>query len=59
MNDLPTPKAPGHFRLQFLGAYATVTGSRYLIEAGEARLHRSQFGPAINSYTGVLAALAR
>lgn len=38
MSNLPTPKAASHFRLQFLGANATVTGSRYLVEAGEARL---------------------
>jgi metallo-beta-lactamase family protein len=30
--------APEDFRLTFLGANATVTGSRYLIEAGHARL---------------------
>ena len=28
----------GHFRLRFLGANATVTGSRYLVEAGDHRI---------------------
>ncbi|WP_257644250.1 MBL fold metallo-hydrolase RNA specificity domain-containing protein [Luteimonas salinisoli] len=30
--------APAHFRLTFLGANATVTGSRYLVETGDARI---------------------
>lgn len=38
----PTPLAAsrpaGGFRLQFLGANATVTGSRYLVEAGDRRI---------------------
>ena len=29
---------PGGFRLHFLGANATVTGSRYLVEAGGRRI---------------------
>ncbi|MFA6985498.1 MAG: MBL fold metallo-hydrolase [Arenimonas sp.] len=37
MNNDPIP-APQDFRLSFFGANATVTGSRYLIEAGNARL---------------------
>ena len=36
MND--TPATPGRFELQFLGANATVTGSRYLVTAGSARI---------------------
>ncbi|HWS76759.1 MAG TPA: MBL fold metallo-hydrolase [Thermomonas sp.] len=32
------PSAPGHFSLQFLGANATVTGSRHLVTAGKARV---------------------
>ena len=33
-----TPASPDGFRLQFLGASGTVTGSRYLLEAGRERL---------------------
>jgi metallo-beta-lactamase family protein len=33
-----TPAAPNHFSLQFLGANATVTGSRHLVTAGDARI---------------------
>lgn len=36
MND--TPAAPSRFSLQFLGANATVTGSRHLVTAGNARV---------------------
>lgn len=32
------PRQSGGFRLQFLGANATVTGSRYLVEAGDRRI---------------------
>ena len=37
-ND-PGIEAP-QFRLTFLGANATVTGSRYLVQAGAAVVHR-------------------
>jgi metallo-beta-lactamase family protein len=37
MNN-PNPIQQGQFRLQFLGANATVTGSRYLVQAGTARV---------------------
>lgn len=37
MNATPA-KPSGKFRLQFLGANATVTGSRYLVEAGDKRI---------------------
>ena len=33
-----TPAAPSRFSLQFLGANATVTGSRHLVTAGNARV---------------------
>lgn len=33
-----TSRRSGGFRLQFLGANATVTGSRYLVEAGDQRI---------------------
>lgn len=33
-----TPTTPSRFHLQFLGANATVTGSRYLVTAGAARI---------------------
>lgn len=36
MNDMPA--APSPFSLQFLGANATVTGSRHLVTAGNARV---------------------
>lgn len=33
-----TPTTPGRFQLQFLGANATVTGSRHLLTAGSSRI---------------------
>lgn len=38
MGTSSAAKPRSRFRLQFLGANATVTGSRYLVEAGEARM---------------------
>ncbi len=38
MNTTPPARPSSGFRLQFLGANATVTGSRYLIEAGDKRI---------------------
>ena len=38
MNTTSSARPSGGFRLQFLGANATVTGSRYLIEGGDKRI---------------------
>lgn len=38
MQDTTDDDRSGHFRLRFLGANATVTGSRYLLEAGSHRI---------------------
>lgn len=38
MNPVSSSQPSSGFRLQFLGANATVTGSRYLIEAGDQRI---------------------
>lgn len=38
MNANSSSMGSGGFRLQFLGANATVTGSRYLVDAGDQRL---------------------
>ena len=35
---MQTPRLPAVSTLQFLGANATVTGSRYLVEAGGTRV---------------------
>ena len=38
MNATPSAAQSNNFRLRFLGANATVTGSRYLVEAGDKRI---------------------
>ncbi|MEO8160760.1 MAG: MBL fold metallo-hydrolase [Arenimonas sp.] len=38
MSDRPQPGMQSPFRLRFLGATSTVTGSRYLLQAGSARV---------------------
>jgi predicted metal-dependent RNase len=38
MNSTPSAATSGRLYLQFLGANATVTGSRYLLEAGKVRV---------------------